>query len=68
MTGRYVLSKYDVMSDGLVVPADAVLPGSQAIFLDDMDHAEAVLAGVPGFINYRAAEVTEVLVAMAVDL
>lgn len=68
MTGRYVLSKYGVMSDGLVVPVDAVLPGSQAIHLDDMDHAEAVLAGVPGFVNYHAREVTEVLVAMAVDL
>lgn len=64
-TGFYVRNKYGVDSDGLVVPADAVIPGSRVIYLDDMDHAESVLAGVPGFINYRAGEVTRVLVAMA---
>ena len=64
-TGFYVRNKYGVESDGLVVPADAVIPGSRVIYLNDMDHAEAVLSGVPGFINYRAEEVTEVLVAMA---
>jgi len=63
-----VRDQYGVESDGLVVPVDAVLPGSRVIRLDDMDHAEAVLAGVPGFINYRAAEVTKVLVAMALSL
>ena len=68
MTGSYVRDQYGMESDGLVVPVDAVLPGSQAIFLDDMDHAEVVLSGVPGFINYRASEVTRVLVAMALAL
>jgi triacylglycerol lipase len=64
-TGYYVRNRYGVESDGLVVPVDAVIPGSRVVYLDDMDHAEVVLAGVPGFINYRASEVTQVLVAMA---
>jgi triacylglycerol lipase len=64
-TGLYVRKRYGVDSDGLVVPADAVIPGSRVVYLDDMDHAEAVLRGVPGFINYRAKEVTDVLVALA---
>jgi triacylglycerol lipase len=66
LTGSYVLKRYGVESDGLVVPVDAVLPGSRVVYLDDMDHAEAVLSGVPGFINYSAKEVTQVLVAMAI--
>jgi len=65
LTGRYVRDRYNVESDGLVVPADAVLPGSKAIYLDDMDHAEAVLSGMPGFINYHANEITQVLMALA---
>ncbi|MDJ0846810.1 MAG: lipase [Myxococcota bacterium] len=68
MTGKYVRDQYGVESDGLVVPADAVLPGSQVIHLGDMDHAESVLSGVPGFINYRSKEVTQVLMAMALAL
>jgi hypothetical protein len=66
LTGSYVLKRYGVESDGLVVPVDAVLPGSRVVYLDDMDHAEAVLSGVPGFINYSAKEVTDVLMAMAI--
>ena len=65
LTGRYVRDPYNLESDGLVVPADAVLPGSKAIYLDDMDHAEAVLSGMPGFINYHANEITQVLMALA---
>ena len=36
LTGGYVRNRYGVESDGLVVPVDAVFPGSRVVRLDDM--------------------------------
>jgi hypothetical protein len=67
LTAGYLRERYDAPSDGMVVPADAVIPGARRVELDDMDHAESVLRGLPGLDNYDPGEITEVLVAMALE-
>jgi triacylglycerol lipase len=63
----YVHDRYGWANDGLVVAADAEIPGSRVVRLDDMDHAEAALTGLPGFANYFPGDLTETLVALALD-
>ena len=46
---------------------DAEVPGSRVVRLDDMDHAECSLLGVPGLANYHPGDVTEALVALALE-
>lgn len=65
---EYMKNRYGYPSDGLVVPADAIMPGSHVVRLTDMDHAESSLRGVPGFANYRPADITQALVAMALEM
>jgi hypothetical protein len=67
LTSQYIQTRYGWPSDGLVVRDDAIIPGSRVVVLRDMDHAEAVLVGVPGLRNYHPAEVTEALVALALQ-
>lgn len=67
LTARYLRERYDEPSDGMVVPADAVIPGARWVELDDMDHAESVLRGLPGLDNYDPGEITQALVAMALE-
>lgn len=62
---RYLRERYDYASDGLVCAVDAEVPGSRVVRLDDMDHAECSLLGVPGLSNYHPGDVTEALVALA---
>lgn len=66
-TEEYMDARYGFKSDGLVVPDDAIMPGSKVVRLNDMDHAEASLKGVPGFANYQPADITQALVAMALE-
>lgn len=61
----YMQMRYGLASDGLVVPKDALVPGSRAITLDDMDHAESTNTGVAGFREYHPGDVTEALIAVA---
>lgn len=61
----YLWRRYGLKSDGLVPADDAEIPGSRVVRVDDMDHAESVIQGVPGFSRHRPAEVTEALVALA---
>jgi triacylglycerol lipase len=66
-TEDYMLHRYNLKSDGLVVDKDAEIPGSHVVRLSDMDHAESVMEGVPGFPNYRPGNVTVALVTMALE-
>jgi hypothetical protein len=50
-----------------VVPDDAVVPGAHVVRLQDMDHAESALTGVPGFARYTPREVTLAAVALALE-
>ncbi|MND04726.1 hypothetical protein D3C83_251330 [compost metagenome] len=46
---------------------DAIIPGSNVILLDDMDHAEPTNTGVEGFREYHPGDVTEALIAVALS-
>jgi hypothetical protein len=64
---RYMRERYGLNSDGLVAAVDAEVPGSRLVRLDDMDHAEAALVGLPGFANHHPGDITEALVALALE-
>ncbi|HYI00225.1 lipase [Hyalangium sp.] len=64
---HYMFERYGLPNDGLVAQVDAEIPGSRVVRLDDMDHAEAALVGLPGFANHRPGKMTEALVALALE-
>ncbi|MDY7226744.1 lipase [Hyalangium rubrum] len=64
---RYMRERYGLANDGLVAAVDAEIPGSRVVRLDDMDHAEAAMAGLPGLANYRPGDITEAAVALALE-
>jgi len=64
---NYVRERYGWACDGLVNAVDAEVPGSRVVRLDDMDHAEGALTGFPGFSNYYPSDITETLVALALE-
>ncbi len=66
-TARYIFERYGLLSDGLVAQVDAEIPGSRVVRLSDMDHAEPTLTGLPGFANHYPGDVTEALVALALE-
>lgn len=63
----YVHERYGWACDGLVNAVDAEVPGSRVVRLDDMDHAEAALTGLPGFSNYYPGDLTETMVALGLE-
>lgn len=65
LPAQHIWDRYGLKSDGMVVPEDAVFPGSRLIRVEDMDHAETILVGIPGFRRYAPGEVTEALVTLA---
>jgi len=67
LTARYLRDRYGIASDGLVPQADAEIPGSRVVRLNDMDHAESVIKGVPGFPNYQPEPVTLALIGLALE-
>ncbi len=64
---HYMLQRYGLPNDGLVAQVDAEIPGSRLVRLDDMDHAEAALVGIPGFANHNPGNLTEAMVALALE-
>ncbi|AGC42576.1 hypothetical protein MYSTI_01228 [Myxococcus stipitatus DSM 14675] len=64
---RYFQERYGQASDGLVMPLDAEIPGSGVVRLDDMDHSEAALRALPGLGRYHPGDVTEAMVALALE-
>ncbi|WP_224242297.1 GPI inositol-deacylase [Hyalangium gracile] len=64
---RYMSERYGLATDGLVAQVDAEVPGSRVVRLSDMDHAEPTLVGLPGFANYHPGDVTEAVVALALE-
>lgn len=66
-TGAYLRQRYGVQSDGLVAAEDAAIPGSRVVKLANMDHAEGVMEGLPGFSEHRPSAITTALVALALQ-
>lgn len=66
-TASYLRQRYGLASDGLVPQVDAEIPGSRVVRLNDMDHAESVIKGFPGFPNYQPEPVTLALVGLALE-
>ncbi|KAG8467060.1 hypothetical protein KFE25_000376 [Diacronema lutheri] len=64
LSHRYVLRKHRAESDGLVCVADALLPGSLAVVMDEADHGLPVLPGLPGA-RLRGADVVEAAITVA---
>ncbi|HYV49188.1 MAG TPA: alpha/beta hydrolase [Myxococcaceae bacterium] len=64
---EYMKARYGFPSDGLVDPEDAIIPGSHVVRINDMDHAESTVHGVPGFSHYYPKNVTLASVALALD-
>jgi triacylglycerol lipase len=62
---EYQWARYRLPSDGLVPQADAVIPGSQVVKLNDMDHGDAAL-DLP-FDHYDVGAMTEALVTLALE-
>ncbi|GHG68320.1 lipase [Comamonas sp. JC664] len=64
---RYLHERYGYQADGMVTAVDAEVPGARMVRLDDMDHAEAAMRGLPGLGRYHPGDVTEVMVALALE-
>ncbi|MCP3104608.1 lipase [Myxococcus sp. K15C18031901] len=64
---RYLHERYRYASDGMVTAVDAEVPGARVVRLDDMDHAQAALRALPGLSRYHPGDVTEVMVALALE-
>nr|BDT31684.1 lipase [Myxococcus sp. MH1] len=64
---RYLDERYQYASDGMVTALDAEVPGAGLVRLSDMDHAEAALRAFPGFSRYHPGDLTEVMVALALE-
>jgi hypothetical protein len=64
-TAGYMVNRYKLPSDGLVPQADAEIPGSRVVLLDDMDHAESVMKGPTS--HYDPGALTLSLVSLALQ-
>ncbi|WP_237080209.1 lipase [Myxococcus xanthus] len=64
---RYLHERYGYQADGMVTAVDAEVPGARVVRLHDMDHAEAALRGLPGMVRYHPGDLTEVMVALALE-
>lgn len=63
----YVKQRYGEDSDGLVPVRDAIVPGSKLVQLDDLDHSGPAMRGPQGLTKYRPADLTEALIALALQ-
>ncbi len=64
---RYLHDRYGYASDGMVTAVDAEVPGASVVRLDDMDHADAALRSLPGLGRYHPGDITEAMVALALE-
>jgi hypothetical protein len=65
---RYLWDRYGYVTDGLVAAVDAEVPGAYVVRLDDMDHSQAAMWGLPWLSRYHPGDITEAMVAMALQV
>jgi triacylglycerol lipase len=64
---HYLKARYGYANDGLLTLEDQIVPGSRVVKLDNVDHAEGALRGLPGFSDQTPGELTLALVALALE-
>ena len=62
---HYMRTTYGLESDGLVPKKDAVIPGSEAVYDDDQDHASPVMGVIGRGDADVPADITEALITIA---
>ncbi len=66
-TNRYMSDRYGWASDGLVPTQDQLIPGSDVVMVKGLDHAEAGIDGPGPLANHKASDLTEALIAVALQ-
>jgi triacylglycerol lipase len=64
-TSNYYRLRYGTPSDGVVATHDSVVPGSNVVRLDDLDHLNSVMKEFPGLSKYDPGDLTVALVGLA---
>ena len=62
---HYMRTTYGLESDGLVPKKDAIIPGSEAVYDDDQDHASPVMGVIGRGKADVPADITEALITIA---
>lgn len=61
----YLDHRYGLASDGLVPEKDAMIPGSDVVRIEGMDHASPVMEGIPGTAPYAPGDVQQAMITLA---
>lgn len=66
-TTNYMANRYGWASDGMVPTQDQIIPGSDVVHVQGVDHAEAGLDGPGPLVSHKASDLTEALIAVALQ-
>jgi hypothetical protein len=63
----WLAMRHKGLADGLVMRRDAVLPGSDVVWVDDIDHAAPALHGLSGVGAPGSADIVQAMVTLAME-
>lgn len=66
-TTNYMANRYGWPSDGMVPTQDQIIPGSDVVHVQGVDHAEAGIDGPGPLVSHKASDLTEALIAVALQ-
>jgi len=66
-TTNYMANRYGWASDGMVPTQDQIIPGSDVVHVQGVDHAEAGIDGPGPLVSHKASDLTEALIAIALQ-